>query len=68
MVIRVAVPIEYKNEQALSSRNVLDLAVIYPSRNLILYYPNNSFVQSIVARGIEFMKQKNSLFNPISKF
>jgi hypothetical protein len=65
LIIRIAVSVDYNKEQNFDSKNVLDY-FNNSNRDLVLYYPNNTFIESIVNRGMEFIKKKHSWFNPIS--
>nr|QUF59430.1 ATP-binding cassette transporter Abca3-like2 [Brachionus angularis] len=54
------------NEQSFVSnpiRNVLDAVNVTTKRSLILYYPNNSFVQEIVTNAYYFIKKQKPNFN-----
>ena len=67
LIIRIAVSVEYNEEQRFDPNFVLD-SFNNSNRNLVLFYPNNSIIESIVNRGMDFIKQKHSWFDPISSF
>ena len=56
LIIRISVSVEYKKEQDFDLKDVLDNFTRLPDRNLILFYPNNSFVEKLVYRGINFIE------------
>lgn len=68
IIIREAVSIDYFKEINQPPKNVLsyfnDQNITF--RNTILFYPNNSFVESIVRRSVEIIQINNTRFNPTS--
>jgi hypothetical protein len=75
LILRIAVNVQYKKEQNLPLNNINDNFIRnfnftfqnYTNQSVIYYYPNNTFIENIVRRSIDRIKNQYGYFSPLGK-